>query len=54
MADARHRGYVRCRLTPDSFTSDYRIVESAAVPSSPVSTASSFVITAGQPGVKKA
>jgi len=54
MADARHRGYVRCRLTPESFISDYRIVESALVDTSPISTASSFVITAGQPGVRKA
>jgi alkaline phosphatase D len=54
MADARHRGYVRCRVTPDLLTADYRVVESAMVPTSPISTTSSFVITAGQPGVRKA
>jgi alkaline phosphatase D len=54
MADARHRGYVRCSVTPTSFTSDYRVVETTAAPSSPISTSSSFVITAGQPGVRKA
>jgi alkaline phosphatase D len=54
MADARHRGYVRCNVTPTSFTADYRVVESTTAPSSPISTASSFVVTAGRPGVRKA
>jgi alkaline phosphatase D len=54
MADAKHRGYVRCHVTADALTADYRIVESALVPDSPVSTSSSFVVTAGQPGVRAA
>jgi alkaline phosphatase D len=52
MADARHRGYVRCTATPASLTAEYRVVESTAVPSSPVSTASTWVIDAGTPGVR--
>ena len=54
MADATHRGYVVCELTPTTFRADYRIVESVLVPQSPVSTSSSWAITAGTRGVAKA
>ena len=54
MADAIHRGYVVCEVTPTTFRADYRIVESVLVPQSPVSTSSSWQITAGTPGVTKA
>jgi alkaline phosphatase D len=54
MADARHRGYVRCRVTPESLVADYRVVESTAQPASPVSTASSWIVEAGTPGVRQA
>jgi alkaline phosphatase D len=53
MADARHRGYVRCTATPESLTAEYRFVESTATPTSPVSTASTWVIDAGTPGVRQ-
>lgn len=52
MADALRRGYVRCTVTPTSFTADYRVVESVLVETSPVSTSSSWVINRDQPGVK--
>jgi len=52
MADATHRGYVVCELTAERLRADYRIVESALVASSPVSTSSSWEITAGTPGVR--
>jgi alkaline phosphatase D len=52
MADATHRGYVVCEVTPETFRADYRVVESTLVESSPVSTSSSWEITAGTPGVR--
>lgn len=51
MADATHRGYTVCEVTPTAFRADYRIVESVLVPQSPISTSSSWEITAGAPGV---
>lgn len=54
MADAVHRGYTVCEVTPSTFRADYRIVESVLVPSSPISTSSSWQITAGTPGVTPA
>ncbi|HYD08961.1 MAG TPA: alkaline phosphatase D family protein [Acidimicrobiales bacterium] len=47
MADAHHRGYVVCEVTKDAFRADYRIVESVAAASSPISTSSSWVIEDG-------
>ena len=52
MADARHRGYVRCEVTPETFRADFRNVDTIAEPTSPVTTASSWVIEAGTPGVQ--
>ena len=54
MADARHRGYVRCSLTPTTFTADYRVVDSVESAESPVSTLASFALDAGTRGVRKA
>lgn len=54
MADAVHHGYVVCTVTPASFQADYRIVESVAVESSPMSTSSSWIVTAGNAGVDAA
>jgi alkaline phosphatase D len=51
MADAVHRGYVVCELTGETFRADYRIVDTVFEPRSPVSTSSSWQITAGTPGV---
>ena len=54
MADAHHRGYVRCSVTPESLTAEYRNVESTATPDSPVSTGSTWVVDAGTRGVRAA
>lgn len=54
MADAAHRGYVVCEVTPDELRADYRVVESVAVPESPISTSSSWVVEAGTPGARPA
>ena len=51
-ADAHHRGYVRCTVTPERLTADYRVVESVAVESSPVSTASSWAVNASEVGIR--
>ena len=54
MADAIHRGYVVVECTPERLRADYRVVESVAVPVSPVSTSTSWVVEAGTPGVQPA
>lgn len=51
--DAR-RGYVRCEVTPKSWTSDYLIVDDVTKPGGKVSVSASYVVEAGQPGAKKA
>ena len=48
------RGYVRCRVTPELWTADYRIVQYVSRPGSPVSTLASFVVENGRPGAMRA
>ena len=48
------RGYVRCALTPDRWTSDYRMVPFVSRPGAPVETAATFVVENGKPGAEKA
>jgi alkaline phosphatase D len=48
------RGYVRCTLTPERWTSDYRLVESILDENAPTVTAASFVVENGQPGAQSA
>jgi alkaline phosphatase D len=43
-------GYVRCVVTPQQWRSDYRIVDTVLLPSSPVRTLKSFVINDNRPG----
>ena len=52
MVDAKHNGYVLCEVTPDRFRADYRFVSTTAEPKATVSTASSWQIAAGTPGVR--
>jgi alkaline phosphatase D len=51
--DAR-RGYVRCTVTPDAWTTDYRIVPYVTRPGAPIETASSWRLTHGRPGLDQA
>ena len=44
------RGYVRCELTPDRWTSDYRMVPYVSRPGAPVETAATYVVESGRPG----
>jgi alkaline phosphatase D len=48
------RGYVRCTVTPESWQSDFRVVEYISRPGAPVKTRASFVVESGEPGVKQA
>jgi alkaline phosphatase D len=50
----RERGYVRCTVTPKTWTSDYVVVEDVVKPDGPIATRASFVVEAGQPGAKPA
>ena len=47
------RGYVRCELTRQSLTADFRVVEKVSVPESPISTRASFIVENGKPGAHK-
>lgn len=48
------RGYVRCTVTPETWTSDYVAVEEVTKPGGNVVTRMSFVVEAGKPGLNKA
>jgi alkaline phosphatase D len=43
------RGYVRCRLTPEEWRTDYRVVPYVKRPGAPIRTRASFVIENGDP-----
>lgn len=48
------RGYVRCELTPETWTSDYRCVPYVTRPGAPIETASSWTVRNGKPGADPA
>jgi len=48
------RGYVRCTATPKQWKTDFQIVEYVTRPGAPLTTAASFVVEAGRPGVQNA
>jgi alkaline phosphatase D len=50
----RQRGYVRCTVTPEKWTSDYRVVPYVRKPGAPVTTRATFVVEDGKPGVQRA
>ena len=43
------RGYVRCRLTPDAWQTDYRVLPYVKQPGAPITTRASFVVENGDP-----
>lgn len=47
------RGYVRCRVEADVWTTDYRTVDQVSLPGAPVKTASSWRVEAGRAGVTR-
>jgi alkaline phosphatase D len=48
------RGYVRCVVTPERWTSDFRVVPYVTRKGAPVTTRASFVIETGRAGMKEA
>ena len=46
-------GYVRCTITPEQWTTDYRVLEYVSRPDSPGSTRASFVVETGRPGARR-
>jgi alkaline phosphatase D len=46
------RGYVRCRVTPDEWRADYRVVPFVSKPGAPVQTASSWRLRHGVPTIE--
>ncbi|HEX8910887.1 MAG TPA: alkaline phosphatase D family protein [Humisphaera sp.] len=48
------RGYVRCKVTPGAWQSDYVQVDDVTKPGGKISTSASFVVEAGRPGAKRA
>lgn len=47
------RGYVLCTVQPESWRSDYRIVEKVTEKEAPVTTGASFIVESDRPGAKK-
>ncbi|MEM1255411.1 MAG: alkaline phosphatase D family protein [Cyanobacteria bacterium P01_H01_bin.21] len=52
--DGLNRGYVRCTLTPNTWKTDYRTVDTIESPTSGVQTLASFVVENGRPGAQPA
>ncbi len=49
-----NRGYAKCTLTPDTWTTEYRIVDTVEQPTSPAHTLATFVVENGRPGAQLA
>lgn len=47
------RGYVRCEITADRWTTDYRRVPFVTRPGAPVETAATYVVDHGRPGAQR-
>jgi alkaline phosphatase D len=48
------RGYLRCTLTPEQLTTDFRVLEYVGQPGSPVRTRASFRVEPGRPRLQSA
>jgi alkaline phosphatase D len=48
------RGYVRCTVTPESWTSEFMVVDDVTRPNSRVTPRATFVVEAGMPGANPA
>lgn len=46
------RGYIRATVTPDLWTTDFRVVPYVTRPGAPVSTRATYVVENGRPGVQ--
>jgi alkaline phosphatase D len=45
-----NRGYARCTLTPDAWTTEFRVVGTVREPSSPCSSLATFAVENGRAG----
>jgi alkaline phosphatase D len=48
-----NRGYVRCTLTPEAWTSEFRVVDTVRQPSSPCSSLATFAVENGVAGAQR-
>jgi alkaline phosphatase D len=48
------RGYVRCTVTPERWTTDYRVVPFVSRPGASIETPASLVVEDGRPGIHRA
>jgi alkaline phosphatase D len=48
------RGYVRCRLTPDAWQTDFRVLPYVKEPGAPIATRTSLIVENGDPRVQMA
>ena len=48
-----NRGYCKCTLTEDTWTSEYRIVSTVRQPTATVSSLATFVVQNGVPGAQR-
>ena len=49
-----NRGYAKCTLTADTWTTEYRVVGTVKQPTSPATTLATFVVENGRPGAQLA
>ena len=49
-----NRGYAKCTLTPETWTTEYRFVDTVKQPTSPTHTLATFVVENGRPGAQLA
>jgi alkaline phosphatase D len=49
-----NRGYAKCTLTPDTWTTEYRVVDTVEQPASPCRALATFVVENGRPGAQLA
>ena len=47
------RGYVSCRLTPQEWRANYRVLTYVRLPGAPIYTRATFAVQAGTPGLQK-
>ncbi|HAY81035.1 MAG TPA: alkaline phosphatase [Planctomycetaceae bacterium] len=48
----RQRGYIRCNVTPETWTSDYMVVDQVLQPGGKTTVRASFVVESGDPTIK--
>jgi alkaline phosphatase D len=52
--DGAFRGYVRCDVTPERWTSTFRVVDTVLTPGAPTRTLAAFAVENGRPGAQPA